>query len=113
MIKVEYFMNGLVKKMMIYSMVGLMQVGFGTAVVAASPLYNDGPQQIVQLDRQSDHDQRQHEENERHEREMRQHDGESDRDWHERQDRENERHNNTMNEIEAGLIGIVIGSQLQ
>jgi hypothetical protein len=31
-------------------MVGLMQIGLGTAVVAASPLYNDGPQQIVQLD---------------------------------------------------------------
>jgi hypothetical protein len=85
-------MRSIAKKIMIYSMVGLMQVGLGTAVVAASPLYNDGPQQIVQLDRQGDHDQRQREENQRHEREMRRHDHESDRDWNDRQWRENQRH---------------------
>jgi hypothetical protein len=86
MIKVECFMQNITRKIMIYSMAGMMQFGFGAAVVAASPLYNDGSQQIVQLDDR--HDQ----ENVRHEREMRRHDGENDRDWHERQDRENRRH---------------------
>ncbi len=79
-------MNSMTKKVMIYSMVGMMQVGLGTAVVAASPLYDGGSPQIVQLDNR--HDQ----ENYRHEREMRQHDGENDRDWHDRRDRENRRH---------------------
>lgn len=79
-------MNSTAKKIMIYSMAGIMQVGLGATVVAASPLYNDGSQQIVQLDDR--HDQ----ENIRHEREMRRHDGENDRDWHDRQDRENRRH---------------------
>ncbi len=80
-------MNSTTKKLMIYSMAGMMQIGLGTAVVAASPLYNDGSQQIVQLDAR--HDQ----EFARHEQEMRRHDGENDRDWHARQDRENQRHN--------------------
>jgi hypothetical protein len=42
-------MNSLAKKIMIYSMVGMMQVGLGTAVVAASPLYNDGTQRICTI----------------------------------------------------------------
>jgi hypothetical protein len=79
-------MKNTAKKIVLYSMVGLMQVGLGTAVVAASPLYNDGSQQIVQLDAR--HDQ----ENARHEQEMRRHAGENDRDWHARQDKENQRH---------------------
>jgi hypothetical protein len=95
------------KKIMIYSLAGIIQIGIGTAVVAASPLYSDGPQRLVQLDdrhddndRQREHDKRQREENERHEREMRRHDGESEREWHERQKRENERHKNALYDIE-------------
>lgn len=114
-------MKNVVKKMAIFSMVGMMQVGFGASVIEASPLHNDGPQQIVQLDRrdhhdnerQRDHDRRQREENERHEREMRRRHHESEREWHERQEREKQRHENTMHEIEAGLIGILIGSQIK
>ncbi len=96
-------------------MVGLMQVGLGTAVVAA-PLHNDGLQRIVQLDdrqqhdRQHQHDQRQRQENQRHEREMRRHNNEGEREWHDRQERENQQHDNTMHEIEAGLFGFVLGS---
>jgi hypothetical protein len=114
----ESFMNGIAKKIMIYSLAGIMQIGLGATVVAASSLQNEGPQRIVQLDdrqrdrndRQREHDDRQSQENDRHNREMQRHDNENDRDWHERQDRENERHDNTMHEIEAGLIGIVIGT---
>ena len=111
-------MNNITKRIMIYSLAGIMQLGLGATVIEASPLYNAGPQRIVQLeagrqpdnDRQRKHDDRQREENERHEREMRRHDGESERDWHNRQERENKRHNDAMRDISNILIGIVIGS---
>ncbi len=107
-------MKSVMKKIIIYSMVGMMQIGLGATVAAASPLYHDGSQRIIQLDdRQRQHDERQRQENERHEKEMRRHNGESEKDWHERQARENERHNNMMNEIAAGIAGIIIGTQLQ
>ena len=107
-------MKNIAKKIMIYSLAGIMQVGLGATVVAASPLYNDSPQKIVQLDnrndRQREHDRRQNNENARHNREMQRHDNESDRDWNDRQYRENQRHDNAMNDIEAFLLGVVIGS---
>lgn len=113
-------MKNIVKKIAVFSMVGMMQVGFGASVIEASPLHNDGPQ-IVQLngrdhhdnERQREHDRRQREENQRHEREMRRRHNESERAWHERQEREKQRHENTMHEIEAGLIGILIGTQIK
>lgn len=113
-------MKNAIKKIAIFSMVGMMQIGFGASVIEASPLHNDGPQRIVQLDdrdhhnndRQRDHDRREREENERHEREMQRRHHESEREWHDRQERENQRHENTRNEIAAGLIGILIGTQI-
>ena len=109
-------MKNLTKKIMIYSMVGIMQVGLGATVIEASPLYNDndGSQQIVQLDRGYHHDreERRHQENRRHEREMHRHYRENDRDWNDRQWRENQRHDNTMNEIAAGVVGFILGSAL-
>jgi hypothetical protein len=109
-------MKNIVKKIAIYSMIGMMQIGFGASVIEASPLHNN--QGIVQLngrdhnnnERQREHDRREREENERHNREMQRRDHESDRDWHERQKRENKRHNNALREIAALLIGIAIGS---
>ncbi len=110
-------MNSMTKKLMIYSLAGIMQVGLGAAtVVAASPLHIDDSQRIVQLDsgdypennRQREHDERQRQENERHEREMRRHHGESDRDWHERQRIENERHEHALRDIEAFLFGAAL-----
>jgi ABC-type Zn2+ transport system substrate-binding protein/surface adhesin len=107
-------MKNVVKKVAILSMVGMMQIGFGASVIEASSLHNEDSQRIVQLDnRQRDHDRREHEENQRHEREMQRHNHESDRDWHDRQEKEKQRHDNTMNEIGAGLIGILIGSQIK
>jgi len=105
-------MNRIAKKIMIYSLVGIMQLGLGASVIEASSLHNDGPQ-MTQLDnRHGDRDEQKRQENERHAREMRRHHNEGEREWHERQERENRRHDNTMNEIIAGVIGIVIGSQL-
>ncbi|MBU2702249.1 biopolymer transport protein ExbB/TolQ [Sporomusaceae bacterium BoRhaA] len=115
-------MRKVVKKIIIYSMVGMMQIGLGATVLEASPWHNDDSQRIVQLD------DRQQQENERHEWEMRRHHHESVREWHERQcrenerheryirqenerlERENQRHDNTINEIAAGVIGYLIGS---
>lgn len=110
-------MNSLVKKTIIYSMVGIMQSGLFAVVAEASP-FNAGEQQIVQLDRDDwhheerrrDHDERLRRENERHEREMRRRHHEREREWHERQERERERHDHELSEIAALLIGIAIGS---
>ena len=120
-------MKNIIKKIAIFSMVGMMQLGLGISAIEASPLHNNGSQQIVQLDnrnhhdserererneRRREHDRRQREENQRHQREMQRRHHESEREWHERQERERQRHDNTMHEIEAGLIGILIGSQI-
>lgn len=114
-------MKNLFKKITIFSMLGMMQLGFGASVIEASPLHSDDSRQIVQLDRrdhhdndrQRNHDRQEREENKRHEREMRRHHRESERDWHDRQEREKQRHNNRNDEIRAGLIGILIGSQIK
>ncbi len=105
-------MKSVARKVMIYSMVGVMQIGLGTAVVAASPLYNDGPQRIVQLDdryhenyRQREHDEWRRHEIERHEREMRRRDRESYREWHERQEREMRYHEHERHEYERNHPG--------
>ncbi len=116
-------MKFVAKKVVVYSMLGLLQVGMlsSTAVAAPSLLNNNDPQQIVQLDRRDhdrdryererrrEHDERMRRENERHEREMRRRHHESEREWHERQRRENERHDHELREIAALLIGIAIG----
>lgn len=106
-------MKNIAKKAIIYSMVGIMQVGFSVSVIEASPQHS--PQQIIQLDnhdndRQREHDERLRQENERHEREMRRRDNESDQEWHERQKREKKRHEDALRDISIFLIGIEIGS---
>lgn len=114
-------MNGLVKKTIIYSMVGIMQVGMFSSVAAAAPgpMHNNGAQRIAYLDRHDhdrgnerkrQHDERKRVENERHEREMKRRPHESRREWRERQEREKERHDKELRIIAALLIGIAIGS---
>lgn len=111
-------MNKMIKKTIIYSLVGIMQIGFGVAVTEASPLHaGNWQQQTIRMDRphggdedrQREHDQRERDEKERHEREMKRRPHESDREWHERQERENDRHDQAMREIAAFLIGVVVG----
>jgi hypothetical protein len=114
-------MKNLTKKIMIFSMVGMMQIGFGAAVLEASPLHNNNSNRVIQFDdrhdqdgprdRHDDHDERLRRENERHENEMKRRHHESDREWHERQERERQQHDDNLREIGALLIGIVIGSQ--
>jgi ABC-type nickel/cobalt efflux system permease component RcnA len=115
-------MKPLAKKVIIYSMLGLMQVGMFSSVAAAAPgpSHNYESQRIAYMDRDDrhghdndrkrKHDERQREEKERHEREMKRRPHESDHEWRERQKHENERHENALREIAALLIGIMIGS---
>ncbi|TWH48471.1 hypothetical protein [Sporomusa sp. KB1] len=108
------------KKVIIYSMLGLLQVGMLSSVAAAAsgPLHNDGSQRIAYLDRddrrdddrQRQHDERKRQENERHEREMKRRPHEGEREWRERQEREKDRHDRALRSVAALLIGIAIGS---
>lgn len=109
-------MKNIVKKLVTYSMVGIMQVGLGASIVSASPAH--GPERVQYSadhhnqdnDRQREHDRRLREENARHDREMQQRHGEGIREWHERQAIENERHNAALNDIEAFLLGAIVGA---
>lgn len=95
-------MNALAKKMVIYSMVGLMQVGLFAAVAEASPREAEMSRYEDRHDRRDFERAREHrlqEENRRHEHEMRRRPFESRRAWHERQQREIERHRHAVREI--------------
>lgn len=84
-------MKNIVKKIVIFSVVGMMQIGFGVSVIEASTLYN--PYSMQQQDNQEqDRHEAERIENERHEHAMERRPNESDREWDERQKRENERH---------------------
>lgn len=108
------------KKIIVYSMLGLLQVGMFSSVAAAAPgpLHNNGSQRVAYLDRDDrhdderrrNHDERKRQENERHEREMKRRPNESDRNWHKRQEQEKKRHDQSLREIAALLIGVAIGS---
>ncbi|CUH95363.1 hypothetical protein P22_1433 [Propionispora sp. 2/2-37] len=111
-------MNSIVKKTIVYSLVGIMQIGWGAAVTEASPLFTGSSQQrIIQVDRphgdkdrQREHDERKRKENERHEKEMRRRPHESEREWRQRQERENKRHEQALREIAAFLLGVAVGN---
>jgi membrane protein involved in colicin uptake len=105
-------MKSVVKKIAIYSMIGIMQIGFGASVIEASPLQNDPSPMQQRFDR-PDHRQGWHErerfererhereriENERHEREMKRRPHETRKQWRERQKHENERHERELYKI--------------
>lgn len=85
-------MNNITKKLMIYSMVGMMQVGVGTTLLEASPVQGEQiQQQFVQLDRGQ--------EDQRHNEEMKRHPGENDQEWHKRQNQEQQRHNENIRQL--------------
>ena len=79
-------MNNITKKVIIYSMVAMMQMGLSISVLEASP----------PIQQQDDQDQVRHEaeliENERREHAMERRSNESEQEFDERQHRENERH---------------------
>lgn len=98
-------MKNIAKKIAIYTMVGIMQIGFGASVIEASPLYYGHPS-IQQYDRHDRFEHERHEreriENERHNREMRRYPNETLRHWHERQRHEMERHKRALYDIRHG-----------
>lgn len=117
-------MKNIAKKIVIYSMVGLLQIGLGASVIEASPRHDDKDHQryeqrkehnrrIEEEKRRQEREWRIQEENRRHEEAMRRHHHESEREWHERQERERERHENTVHEIEAGMLGILVGMMIK
>jgi membrane protein involved in colicin uptake len=124
-------MNSVFKKIAIYSIIGILQFGFGLSVIEASPMHKDlpNPRYMLQQDQheqermkkdkherermEKERQERERIERERHEREMKWRQRESERDWHERQERENQRHDDTMNEFEAGILGLILGSLIK
>ena len=72
-------MKNITKKVIIYLMVGMMQIGLGASVIEASPS-NQDRNEAVSI------------ENERHEHAMERRSNESEQDYAERQSRENQRH---------------------
>lgn len=111
-------MKNIAKKMVIYTMVGMLQIGFGAAVTEASALHTGyAPSPMQERENKPQHDrheqergERRRQENERHEREMKRRPHESEQEWHKRQKIETERHDKALREIAALVIGIAIGS---
>lgn len=100
-------MKSIVKKGIIYSMIGIMQLGIGASVIEASPRHDNRHHEQRYEDR---HDSREHrikEERKRHEREMKRRDHEDERAWRERQDREKAHHEEVMRTI-GGLALLYI-----
>lgn len=103
-------MKSITKKIAIYSMIGIMQIGFGASVIEASPLQNDfspmqqgffrpGPGPDHHDRDRFERERRERIENERHEREMRRRPHETKKQWRERQKHENERHQRELYKI--------------
>lgn len=112
-------MNSIVKKVVVFSLIGVMQVGIGMSITEASSRHNDkhhskhnGKHHEQRYDRHRDHDHdREYRikiERERHEREMRRHDHESDWQYNERMEREKEHHEEVMRTLGALAILAVV-----
>jgi len=116
-------MNSVVKKIAIFSMVGIMQIGFGASVIEASTLHNESPS-IQQLDDRHDRGQdryareryeqrrykRERIENKRHELAMERRQHESYGEWRERQHREDIRHKENMRRIACDILDLIFDS---
>jgi len=102
-------MKNIIKKIAIFSMVGMMQLGLGISAIEASPLHDNSAPMQQQYNREQgpqegkrfEHgaQERERAENERHEREMKRRPHETRKQWHERQIHENERHERALHEI--------------
>jgi membrane protein involved in colicin uptake len=121
-------MKSLVKKIAIYSMIGIMQAVFCVSVIEASPRDKDFLPMHQRYERDQDqyeHDRMERErheqermekerhereriERERHERAMRRRHDEDERAWHERQRLENERHEENMRRIAHDILDLIL-----
>ena len=108
-------MKKIVKKVIVYSMVGLLQAGlFATVTEAAAKPNDPQPGYNQQQDpkknndpkkdnnkNQQDKDRKIEAEKQRHENEMKRKPNESDRDWQKRQQQEKERHEKNLKGIQG------------
>ena len=111
-------MKNMVKKVAIFSMIGMMQIGLSTSIIEASPLDNAPASMQYHHDRDQDRHERErnerqrHEreriENERHERAMERRHHESYREWRERQHRERERHAENQRRIAHDILDLIL-----
>lgn len=103
-------MNKLAKKVIVYSLVGIMQIGFGASVIEASPRdYQHDRQEQHRRDKDREH--RIREENRRHEQEMRRRHHESEREWRDRQQREKDHHEEIMRTLGGlAILGIILSN---
>ncbi|EIW21717.1 hypothetical protein [Pelosinus fermentans] len=99
-------MKSFVKKGIIYSLIGIMQLGIGASVIEASPKHEN-------RHHKQHWDNRDHEiqeERARHEREMERRDHEEEWQWKERQEREKEHHEEVMRTL-GGIALLYILTQ--
>lgn len=111
-------MKKIVKKIIVFSMIGILNIGLGTSAIEASARHGDHNQQY-----DSHHDQRWHNDHDKqwrdherewkdHDREWKEHDG--DRDWQERHAHEWKdwyrwHHDNGDDGFDAFIMGIIAG----
>ena len=93
-------MKNIAEKIMICSIIGMMQLGIGTSIIEASPLHN----QSITMQQQDDRYEAKRMENERHERAMERRPNESDREYNDRQNRENEKHARNLARISQAIF---------
>lgn len=99
-------MNNIAKKAIIFSLVGIMQLGLCTSAFA-SPYDNHQANQMhherLEREKQQQHERERRDrierENRRHQEEMRRHHGEDEHAWHARQEHERERHDRALRAI--------------
>lgn len=106
-------MKNMIKKTIIVALVGIMQVGIGAATIEASPRNNIAPHYESQDGRHDpDREQKIRNEKARHEREMKRHHDEGDREWRERQDKEKAHHEEVMRTLGAlAVLAVVLHNQ--
>jgi hypothetical protein len=99
--------KSIVKKVFIYSMVGIMQLGIGASVIEASPKHYDNQHDQRYKAHYKSRDQRIREERQRYECEIQRRHYENEREWRERQQREKEHHEEIMRTL-GGLAILAI-----
>jgi hypothetical protein len=106
-------MKSLAKKFVVFSLIGLMQVGLGASVLEASPRHDDHRRdyRYEQRQKEKDREARIREERARHEREMQRHHHESDWQYQERMKREKDHHEEVMRTLGAlAILAVVLNN---
>lgn len=101
-------MKNISKRIVIYSLVGILQCGIGVSALEASPQHADYLIQQSSENQGHDRDKRLQEERNRHALEMKQHQHENEQTGRERRERENGRHNKTIETI----LGVAVISAI-